>query len=143
MSRPMRSMTVIFAILGLCGCATSQSIVQVEAPQEAVAAAQSPGVPPKANVVAAIKAAAARKLKDARSAQWERMLQATRLNHKGQPTEVVCGYVNAKNSFGAYTGAKPFVFFVSDSDLNLSGEPGSTEAIVLADMLKTFCAGLV
>lgn len=58
----------------------------------------------------AIKLGAAKDLKDPYSAMLERV-QATR-DPGGVIT--VCGFINGKNSFGAYVGAKPFVGGLED-----------------------------
>lgn len=47
-------------------------------------------------------------LKDPLSASFGTMLAGTRIRD-GQMETIVCGYVNAKNSFGGFTGHKPFV----------------------------------
>jgi hypothetical protein len=43
--------------------------------------------------------------------QFERRVHSTR---SGQPYEIVCGQVKAKNSFGGYTGMKMFAWTASD-----------------------------
>ena len=43
--------------------------------------------------------------------KFERYARATQT---GQPYEVVCGTVNAKNSFGGYTGMKMFAWIASE-----------------------------
>ena len=48
-------------------------------------------------------------LKDPDSARYGTMTAS--VNEKGSVT--VCGFVNAKNSFGGYTGEKPFVGILS------------------------------
>lgn len=40
--------------------------------------------------------------------------------------KIVCGFVNAKNRFGAYVGSKAFYYDTSDGDLTiLDAEPGA------------------
>ena len=39
----------------------------------------------------------------------------------GQPTQLVCGTVNGKNSFGAYTGASTFAYRVADDRVFIDG----------------------
>ena len=87
-----------------------------------------------------MKGAAATKLRDPYSAKFERLTRATRPNVRGEPTDVICGYVNAKNLMGAYVGATPFIYFIARRDFQI-GDP--TDAIVMPAMLKTFCAGLI
>lgn len=67
---------------------------------------------PKPPAVAAAEAAVRASLKDPESARFAEMRALTRPNARGEPTEVVCGTINAKNGFGGYTGAKPLVFLV-------------------------------
>lgn len=127
---------MLLAAVAACSTASSDS----EPVPTTVAIAQlSPGTTPPPAIVDAIKAAAAKALKDPHSAKWERMQRATRPNVRGEPTDVVCGYVNAKNSFGGYIGSKPFLYFVARQELN-----GPDDRFgVLPDMLKTFCSGLI
>lgn len=56
------------------------------------------------NVVKAAKEAISRDMKDPNSAQFRDIKQ-----YKNGSFDVVCGEVNAKNSYGAYTGFRPFV----------------------------------
>ena len=90
-----------------------------------------------------MKTAAAKKLRDPYSAQFERMTRATRPNVRGQPTDVICGYVNAKNIYGAYVGAAPFIYFVADQDFNIARAGDAADAVTMPAMLKTFCAGII
>jgi hypothetical protein len=59
-----------------------------------------------------VEAAVRRQLRDPQSAIF-RDLSATNDRKIGQSPAglVVCGYVNAKNGFGGYTGEKPFINF--------------------------------
>lgn len=76
-------------IVAMCGCAPGNPLpsVALSAPVEAAA-------------TDAIKAS----LKDPYSAQFERM----RAGQDKDGSTLVCGYVNAKNSFGAYQGRRLF-----------------------------------
>jgi hypothetical protein len=73
--------------------------------------------------IAAVKAYVAESLKDPESARF-RGIKATGevFPHKdtGLPTfsGIVCGYVNAKNSYGAYVGMMPFTVQVIGEPLN-------------------------
>jgi hypothetical protein len=40
----------------------------------------------------------------------------------GKPADVICGTVNGKNSFGAYTGAKTFVYRLADDRVLMDGQ---------------------
>ena len=46
-------------------------------------------------------------LKDPESAQFESFYKAS-----GEKDGYVCGYVNAKNSYGGYTGKKPYYVYI-------------------------------
>jgi len=48
----------------------------------------------------------------------------------------ICGMVNAKNSFGGYTGAKPFMYLPGNGVI-FPGEPGSIDS----DMVRLGCGG--
>jgi hypothetical protein len=54
------------------------------------------------------------KLKDPQSARYGDMVRKLAANVNGKPTEVVCGTVNATDSFGRYGGNRPFVYFIAD-----------------------------
>jgi hypothetical protein len=94
--------------------------------------------PAAADAIADMKAAAALKLKDPYSARFENLRDRTVPNLKGQPTRVICGFVNAKNSFGGYIGAQPFVYFVSDRDFNIASDAASR--VTVPAMWQTFCS---
>jgi hypothetical protein len=40
----------------------------------------------------------------------------------GKPADFVCGTVNGKNSFGAYTGAKTFAYRLADDRVLMDGQ---------------------
>jgi hypothetical protein len=130
----------ILSMLALCGCNTASSDGGSLVPEAAAAQPPSPGSPPKPETVAALKSVAAKQLKNPNSARWERMQQATRPNVAGKPMDVVCGYVNAKNSFGGYIGAKPFIYFVETQNLYVTG---ADDNLAASDTVKMFCSGLV
>ena len=54
------------------------------------------------------------KLKGPQSARYGDMVRKLAANVNGKPTEVVCGTVNATDSFGRYGGYRPFVYFIAD-----------------------------
>jgi hypothetical protein len=126
---------MILSMLALCGCNTASLDGGSLVPEAA-----SPGSPPKPEIVGALQSVAAKQLKNPNSARWERMQQATRPNVAGKPMDVVCGYVNAKNSFGRYIGAKPFVYFVETQNLYVTG---ADDNLAASDTVKMFCSGLV
>jgi len=83
-------------------------------------------------VFASAKAAVTGHLKDPDSARFGGLIRQTRPNVRGEPTDVVCGNVNARNSFGGYTGMSGFVYFVEDRSVYLAEEsgPGDVGAII-------------
>lgn len=78
------------SVIGLAGCVSSiPAGVPVQVDDE---------------MHAAIEAGVKRRLKDPNSAMFDR-IQVSKVN---QNTYNVCGFVNAKNSFGGYSGNAPF-----------------------------------
>ncbi|WEN14301.1 hypothetical protein PY254_13790 [Rhodanobacter sp. AS-Z3] len=49
-------------------------------------------------------------LKDPASVQWRDIRAQPRKDSWGKEHPVICGEYNAKNSYGGYTGFKPFIF---------------------------------
>jgi hypothetical protein len=78
-----------FIALGLLAASTAQM-------------ADTPNAPPSAASRKAIMAAVGDKLLDGESARYRWP------NEPVKPHAGYCGFVNAKNSYGAYTGFKPF-----------------------------------
>lgn len=89
---------------------------------------------PRSDTFAATKAAVSKGLKDPQSAVFSNMVRAMRPNAKNVPTDTICGSVNAKNSYGGYTGVRPFVHFVSDNSVHIAGESALDTTIV-----QNFC----
>jgi hypothetical protein len=73
--------------------------------------------------MAAVRSGVTKSLKDPESARFGAMIGGK--SSKG--TITVCGYVNAKNSFGGYTGEKPFtgVLVSHDKKFVMVGMGGS------------------
>jgi hypothetical protein len=88
--------------------------------------------------VKAAKVALAKSLKDPPSAVFSELKHATRPNVRGEPLDTVCGLVNAKNSFGGYTGPRGFVYFVNDGAVNIAegSEPYALGPIVVRNICK-------
>lgn len=63
----------------------------------------------------------ARTLKDDQSARWGEWTYR-RVNCVEGPHEIVCGTVNAKNSFGAYSGAEGFVYIGTGAEYFMAAE---------------------
>lgn len=77
------------------------------------ALAQQAGTADEA-IYEAAKSAVIQQLKDPDSAKFGPLTRQTKPNVRGEPTDVVCGAVNARNSFGGYSGMSGFVYFVDD-----------------------------
>src|SRR5262245_2823514 len=103
-------LAVAMALLSACGTAS--------APPPAAAPS---GPPPTAKIsdqdlFKQARQAVTAAVRDPESAKFgpkfERRVHATR---SGEPYEIVCGQVNAKNGFGGYTGMKMFAWTTRDS----------------------------
>jgi hypothetical protein len=81
--------------------------------------------PAFARATAAVNA----KLKDPQSARYGEMIRKVGANVNGKPEEVVCGTVNAKNSFGEYGGNRRFVYFIADGGTYLVEENPQPEDV--------------
>ena len=66
-------------------------------------------LPMSASQVQMVKTTIGRGLKDPRSAQYQNIRMVRNTNQSGTSHTLVCGEVNAKNSYGAYVGFKMFV----------------------------------
>lgn len=75
-------------------------------------------------VFTAAKTAVIAELKDPDSARFGTLIRATRPNVRGEPMDVVCGQVNARNSYGGYSGMSGFVYFVGDKTLYFADGSG-------------------
>jgi hypothetical protein len=75
------------------------------------------------------KASVGARLKDPYSAVYESL----RLGRAASGAPVVCGTVNAKNSYGAFAGRKRF-YWVDDKAFDIEGESGS-----FALLFEAFC----
>lgn len=81
---------------------------------------------------AAIREAVKGKLRDPDSARFGRAFMTCGEKFAKQPMTFICGYVNAKNGFGGYTGDQPYMIIV---DLGL------VEASASAKDWNRYCAG--
>jgi hypothetical protein len=129
----MRAPAVLVCLLSLGAHAAAQDCKTIKDPAARLACFDK-AQPAKGDAFAATKSAVAKNLKDPASAQFTNMARSMRPNAKGTPTDTVCGSVNAKNSFGGYTGARPFVHFVADNSVHIAGESDLDTTIV-----RNFC----
>lgn len=111
---------ILFAAI-LAGCQSSPSATSasVRPPAEAIPYKLTPPMIEK------VKAAVARLLKDPESARFNSPFVASK-TPKGI---TVCGFVNAKNSFGGYTGDKPFLVGGDGDSFTAIGVGGSESEI--------------
>jgi hypothetical protein len=58
-------------------------------------------------------------------------------NKRGQPFPVVCGDVNAKNSYGGYTGFAPWIYL---GDMKMAAVLGPDNNVATVAMLKDYCS---
>jgi hypothetical protein len=106
---------------------------------------RTPAPPPKGppegkpdGALAKMQSAVAAKLKDPESAQFSDIKRAMRKSARDEKIDTICGKVNAKNSYGTFSGAKPFVYFVKSGDVRLVD--GKDAEAMLADMIyKNIC----
>lgn len=140
----VRAFATLVAALALCACQTVET-----ATPPTLAAAPNPETvpgykrPSDAEALAAAKGVLARSLKDPEAARFSELSRRTTQNARGEPTDVVCGLVNAKNSFGAYIGTKPFVYFVARKEAHMAGEGGGSNVMseVETTIVRNFCVG--
>ena len=84
--------------------------VRAQQPAMPVIPKESSPDPAFARAIAAVNG----KLTDPQSARYGDMVRKLAANVNGKPTEVVCGTVNATDSFGRYGGNRPFVYFIAN-----------------------------
>jgi hypothetical protein len=128
-------MLVAVVAIHLSGCAQTRPQPK---PAEYVPAPKRNLSP--ANAIAEAKSTITSRLKDPESARFSDVSYKTSPNARGEPTDVVCGMVNAKNSYGGYTGAKPFVYFVDRREPHMADGVGF-DAELGGTIYKNFCAG--
>jgi hypothetical protein len=75
-------------------------------------------------------------LKDPASAQFKSVQARNVHNLRGEPMQVVCGQVNAKNSFGGFAGFSPWIYLAITRSAHVLG-PDNDAATVA--MLANFC----
>jgi hypothetical protein len=95
--------------VGITGTISLVLLVQSTVAQQLPKEGSSPD-----SAFAKATAAVNAKLKDPQSARYGDIVRKLAANVNGKPTEVVCGTVNATDSFGRYGGNRPFVYFIAD-----------------------------
>ncbi len=100
----------------------------------AAAAATATAQEPYSEEIAAVKALIERQLKDPASAQYR---DVRAFDQTG--TVMVCGDVNAKNSYGGYTGFEGFVFW--NDKLTFPGGNNDIVSMHQRKFVKLLCDG--
>jgi hypothetical protein len=120
----LRFASIGLAALVLAGCQTTAA--QAPAPSAASSDPIEKGSPVSLTAAqnAAVKAGVRKSLKDPDSARFDDGFKAVK-DSKGVVS--VCGMVNAKNSYGGYTGSKPFVGVLVSSGGFIVAGMGGTE----------------
>lgn len=112
------------------------SHAQTSAPPVAKPKASKAAAPAPDPFVTEARGAVSRSLKDPGSAQFQNVRARSVTNLRGEPMQVVCGEVNAKNSLGGYTGFAPFIY---DDKTRGARVLGPDQDIATVAMLKNFC----
>lgn len=108
----LRISLAFFVGLAASGC-SPKTVTPIQQPSPPPAPAQThTPIVLDAKYNAAVKTGVKKRLKDPGSARFTLPFRASEANN-GVTT--VCGLVNAKNSFGGYTGSAPFVGILLDS----------------------------
>lgn len=129
----LRRNTLAFELLlislALAGCQTAAQQATDDAVMSMSATPPNPNYKPPSDKVAidTARRTVTSQLKDPDSAKFSQLVRKLAPNARGEPTDVICGSVNAKNSFGGYTGSRPFVFFVERAEVTMAeGDPVNT-----------------
>lgn len=92
-------------------------------------------------LIAQARAAVSKTLRDPDAARFAELKRTKFPNVKGVPTDAVCGTVNAKNAYGAYIGAKPFVYLPAGNFVRIVGEGDAADKAISQAIYKRFCLG--
>nr|WP_317892390.1 hypothetical protein [uncultured Sphingomonas sp.] len=68
-------------------------------------------------------------LKDVRSAEFRNLTESSKADENG--VRLICGEVNAKNAFGAYTGFKKFMVPSTGGEAMIADDPGTASVLDL------------
>lgn len=98
---------VAFATCGLVACGKSNP----EAAKEAADTPKAKEDREMATLVASAQSSVTGALRDPDSARFRKSAVATATLESGKTNQVVCGYVNAKNGYGGYSGEQLWYVF--------------------------------
>lgn len=110
-------MIAMMSLIALAGCQTAAGPGGSTGHDFVAVAPVALSAPQRAAVQAGVKKA----LKDPESARFGRMVAG----RDKAGVLAVCGYVNAKNSFGGYTGEKPFMGMFAGPKFEFAGMGGT------------------
>jgi hypothetical protein len=101
----------------------------------------------KNTIIAAAEAAIREQLRDPTSGRFLSAVFKHTKNLKGEPTDVVCGELVAKNGYGGVSPASPFLYIVGSSpqsfltDPSIASDPDTAE-LIGTPAYKHLCLGL-
>jgi hypothetical protein len=88
-------------------------------------------------VIIKAKTTIAAKLEDPASAEFGEMKRATRKNTLGKSVDTICGRVKGKNASGEDTGARPFLYLVTEDEAYVVDGPANSAA---ASAYRNICS---
>lgn len=135
----MRGILASLMVFVACGAVAQTSLAPpAPGPAKPPPPAKAQRVAPSASdaMIEQAKGVLARSLKDPFSAQYQNVRRRAVTNLRGEPMTVVCGEVNAKNSYGAFIGFAPWIYLDSTKTAFLLG-PDRDLATV--EMIRNFC----
>ena len=88
-------------------------------------------------VIIKAKTTIAAKLEDPASAEFGEMKRAIRKNTLGKSVDTICGRVKGKNASGEDTGARPFLYLVTEDEAYVVDGPANSAA---ASAYRNICS---
>ena len=88
-------------------------------------------------VIIKAKSTIAAKLEDPASAEFGEMKRAPRKNMLGKSVDTICGRVKGKNASGEDTGARPFLYLVTEDEAYVVDGPANSAA---ASAYRNICS---
>lgn len=120
----MRYLATLIVFLMAFGCAAVPTMTAPKKPTSEEIATADYGSPP-IDYKSQIKSYFSQKLKDPESARYGQMTEPRKgyvlVRDRGVLSNIFCYevmvFINAKNSYGGYTGEKPYLFFFRDGKI--------------------------
>ena len=88
-------------------------------------------------VIVRAKTTIAAKLEDPKSAEFGEMKRAARKNMLGKSVDTICGLVKGKKASGEDTGARPFLYLVTEDEAYVVDGPANSAA---ASAYRNICS---